>query len=161
MIYVFNVFNLDWPDHYKLSTRYFQLPSQQAWVAVNGLSYQRYTFFSKKYVCRENSWNIMTNLTFVPFQILPVNVKALAGSLITLLNWFLSWITTFTFNFAFRWSATGISSFSLQCILIYVLWAWNLTYFLYYQEHSLYLLVFVQRRLSSWQRFYRRQRVEL
>ncbi|KAI5659004.1 hypothetical protein M9H77_27797 [Catharanthus roseus] len=54
-------------------------------------------------------------------EILPVNVKALAGSLITLLNWFLSWITTFTFNFAFRWSATGtFSIFASVCATTFV-----------------------------------------
>ncbi|KAL3537990.1 hypothetical protein ACH5RR_001356 [Cinchona calisaya] len=40
-------------------------------------------------------------------ELLPMNVKGTAGSLITFLNWSMSWIVTYTFNFIFEWSETG------------------------------------------------------
>ncbi|XVF42030.1 hypothetical protein PTKIN_Ptkin01aG0327700 [Pterospermum kingtungense] len=40
-------------------------------------------------------------------EIFPVNVKAQAGSLVTLVNWSTSWFTTYTFNFMMEWSSAG------------------------------------------------------
>ncbi|KAK3200377.1 hypothetical protein Dsin_023792 [Dipteronia sinensis] len=40
-------------------------------------------------------------------EIFPVNVKASAGSLVTLVNWSGSWIVTYTFNFIFEWNSAG------------------------------------------------------
>lgn len=42
-----------------------------------------------------------------PFQIYPINIKGVAGSLVTLSNWFFSWVVTYTFNYIFDWSSTG------------------------------------------------------
>ncbi|XP_021283311.1 sugar transporter ERD6-like 5 isoform X2 [Herrania umbratica] len=40
-------------------------------------------------------------------EIFPINVKAQAGSLVTLVNWSISWIMTYTFNFVMEWSSAG------------------------------------------------------
>lgn len=40
-------------------------------------------------------------------EIFPLNVKASAGSLVTLVYWSCSWITTYTFNFMMDWSSAG------------------------------------------------------
>ncbi|KAH9295728.1 hypothetical protein KI387_039316, partial [Taxus chinensis] len=39
-------------------------------------------------------------------EILPTNVKGIAGSLGTLANWFLSWAVTMTINLFLEWSTT-------------------------------------------------------
>lgn len=45
-------------------------------------------------------------------QIFPINVKAAAGSLVTLVSWLCSWIISYSFNFMFDWSSSG-SPFSI------------------------------------------------
>ncbi|KAJ0078551.1 hypothetical protein Patl1_22730 [Pistacia atlantica] len=40
-------------------------------------------------------------------EIFPINVKATAGSLVTLINWSISWLMTYTFNFMLEWSCAG------------------------------------------------------
>ncbi|XP_034707903.1 sugar transporter ERD6-like 5 isoform X2 [Vitis riparia] len=40
-------------------------------------------------------------------EIYPINIKGVAGSLVTLSNWFFSWVVTYTFNYIFDWSSTG------------------------------------------------------
>ncbi|CAI0383739.1 unnamed protein product [Linum tenue] len=37
-------------------------------------------------------------------EIFPMNVKALAGTLVTLVNWSSSWVMTYSFNFMMQWS---------------------------------------------------------
>ncbi|CAN1285115.1 Sugar transporter ERD6-like 12 [Linum perenne] len=40
-------------------------------------------------------------------EIFPMNVKAVAGTLITLVNWSSSWVMTYSFNFMMQWSPAG------------------------------------------------------
>ncbi|XP_059652527.1 sugar transporter ERD6-like 5 [Cornus florida] len=40
-------------------------------------------------------------------EIFPINVKGLAGSLVTVINWLGSWIVSYAFNFLLNWSSEG------------------------------------------------------
>ncbi|GER45375.1 major facilitator superfamily protein [Striga asiatica] len=40
-------------------------------------------------------------------EIFPINVKGLAGSLVTVINWLGSWIITYSFNFLAQWTSAG------------------------------------------------------
>ncbi|PKA62277.1 Sugar transporter ERD6-like 16 [Apostasia shenzhenica] len=40
-------------------------------------------------------------------EIFPINIKGTGGSLVTLVNWFGSWLISYTFNFLMNWSASG------------------------------------------------------
>lgn len=40
-------------------------------------------------------------------EIFPVNMKGLAGSLVTVVNWLGSWIVSYAFNFLMNWSSEG------------------------------------------------------
>jgi len=41
-------------------------------------------------------------------QILPINIKGLAGSIATLANWFIAWVVTMTANLLLDWSSAGL-----------------------------------------------------
>ncbi|KAJ4969040.1 hypothetical protein NE237_015741 [Protea cynaroides] len=40
-------------------------------------------------------------------EIFPINVKGVAGSFVTLVNWFGAWAVSYTFNFLMDWSTSG------------------------------------------------------
>ncbi|WCJ23599.1 Major facilitator superfamily protein [Euphorbia peplus] len=54
-------------------------------------------------------------------EIFPINIKGVAGSLVTLVNWVGAWLVSYTFNFLMGWSSSGTfflySGFSLLSIL--------------------------------------------
>uniref|UniRef100_A0A5B7B2W0 Putative sugar transporter ERD6-like 6 n=1 Tax=Davidia involucrata TaxID=16924 RepID=A0A5B7B2W0_DAVIN len=60
-------------------------------------------------------------------EILPVNIKSLAGSTATLVNWLLSWVTTMTANLLLSWSNGGtftiyalVSAFTIMFVTLWV-----------------------------------------
>ncbi|KAK8614607.1 hypothetical protein V6N13_068407 [Hibiscus sabdariffa] len=40
-------------------------------------------------------------------EIFPINIKGVAGSLATLVNWFGAWAVSYSFNFLMSWSSSG------------------------------------------------------
>lgn len=58
--------------------------------------------------------NPPSSLQKIHFQILPVNIKSLAGSVATLANWLTSWVITMTANLLLNWSKGGIFSLSVR-----------------------------------------------
>ncbi|KAK8576334.1 hypothetical protein V6N13_090808 [Hibiscus sabdariffa] len=42
-------------------------------------------------------------------EVFPINVKAQAGSLVTLVHWLTAWLITYTFNFMMEWSSAGLT----------------------------------------------------
>ncbi|KAJ0494505.1 putative major facilitator, sugar transporter, major facilitator superfamily [Helianthus annuus] len=40
-------------------------------------------------------------------EIFPINIKGSAGSLVTVVNWFGSWVVSYAFNFLMKWSSEG------------------------------------------------------
>lgn len=59
------------------------------------------------------------------FQILPVNIKGLAGSIATMANWLISWVITMTANLLLTWSSGGLC----VCVFIDVLYACQYYYY--------------------------------
>ncbi|XP_030513123.1 sugar transporter ERD6-like 6 isoform X3 [Rhodamnia argentea] len=60
-------------------------------------------------------------------EILPVNIKGLAGSIATLANWLFSWVVTMTANLLLTWSTGGtftiymvVSAFTVVFVSLYV-----------------------------------------
>jgi SP family sugar porter-like MFS transporter len=56
-------------------------------------------------------------------EIFPINMKGIAGSLVTLVSWFGSWVITITFNSFLSWSAAGsffIFSVTSTCTVFFV-----------------------------------------
>ncbi|XP_010501386.2 PREDICTED: sugar transporter ERD6-like 1 [Camelina sativa] len=59
-------------------------------------------------------------------EVFPVNVKVTAGSLVTVSNWFFSWIVIFSFNFMMQWSAFGTYYIFSGVSLVSAIFVWTL-----------------------------------
>ncbi|XP_020867656.1 sugar transporter ERD6-like 1 isoform X3 [Arabidopsis lyrata subsp. lyrata] len=59
-------------------------------------------------------------------EVFPVNVKITAGSLVTVSNWFFSWIIIFSFNFMMQWSAFGTYFIFAGVSLMSFVFVWTL-----------------------------------
>lgn len=57
-------------------------------------------------------------------EIFPINIKASAGSLVTLVNWSCSWLVTFAFNFMLEWSSAGTFFFFASMSAMAFLFTW-------------------------------------
>lgn len=72
-------------------------------------------------------------------QILPVNIKGLAGSTATMANWLISWIVTMTANLLLTWSSGGLClcflSSWISCMLVNIMltffWPYTATFTIY------------------------------
>ncbi|KAL2894616.1 Sugar transporter ERD6-like 6 [Bienertia sinuspersici] len=60
-------------------------------------------------------------------EILPINIKGLAGSIATLANWFIAWVVTMTANIMLSWNSGGtfsiymaVCAFTLAFVIIWV-----------------------------------------
>ncbi|KAK7827365.1 sugar transporter erd6-like 5 [Quercus suber] len=47
-------------------------------------------------------------------EIFPINIKGLAGSLVTLVSWTGSWVVSYTFNYLFEWSSAETKGRTLE-----------------------------------------------
>uniref|UniRef100_A0A1J3DEM9 Sugar transporter ERD6-like 2 n=1 Tax=Noccaea caerulescens TaxID=107243 RepID=A0A1J3DEM9_NOCCA len=59
-------------------------------------------------------------------EVFPVNVKITAGSLVTVSNWFFSWIIIYSFNFMMQWSASGTYFIFSGVSLVTIIFVWML-----------------------------------
>ncbi|KAJ6996110.1 sugar transporter ERD6-like 11 isoform X1 [Populus alba x Populus x berolinensis] len=59
-------------------------------------------------------------------EIFPLDVKASAGSLVTLVNWSASWIMTYSFSFMMEWSSTGTFFFFAAICGVTAVFIWKL-----------------------------------
>ncbi|KAL0429251.1 UNVERIFIED_CONTAM: Sugar transporter ERD6-like 5 [Sesamum radiatum] len=58
-------------------------------------------------------WDSSPSLALVGVLIFPINMKGLAGSLVTVVNWFGSWIITYSFNFLAQWSSAAVCGLTI------------------------------------------------
>ena len=92
-----------------------------------------------------NPWNLKN----IHFQILPVNIKGLAGSVATLANWLTAFATTMTANLLLNWNSGGLFLSPTLCALtcLHVSWtdknSWSSTAtFTLYTVVSAFAVVF-------------------
>lgn len=57
---------------------------------------------------------VKCNKSYFFWQIFPINIKGVGGSLVTLVNWVGAWLVSYTFNFLMGWSSSGTHNFLNQ-----------------------------------------------
>lgn len=78
--------------------------------------------------------------TLFSFQILPVNIKSLAGSVATLANWLTAWAITMTASLMLNWSNGGLFLFPpLPSRMCFPLWHWILPCLFFFIRNLCYL----------------------
>lgn len=84
---------------------------------------------SRVNLCYWTYWSVCNfSLVNQPLQILPVNIKGLAGSTATMANWLVAWIITMTANLLLTWSSGGLYlGFCLHVCWVYS-WFIHLSY---------------------------------
>ncbi|PIN08555.1 putative transporter (major facilitator superfamily) [Handroanthus impetiginosus] len=80
----------------------YYLQDHKLWDSSPSLAFGGVLLFSASFSLGLGGipWVIMS-------EIFPINVKGLAGSLVTVINWFGTWIITYSFNFLAQWSSAG------------------------------------------------------
>ncbi|CAH8392399.1 unnamed protein product [Eruca vesicaria subsp. sativa] len=59
-------------------------------------------------------------------EIFPMDMKVVAGSLVTITNWFTGWIVSYCFNFMLLWSQSGTFSIFAMICGVTIIFAWCL-----------------------------------
>ncbi|KAF2287741.1 hypothetical protein GH714_002522 [Hevea brasiliensis] len=71
--------------------------------------------------CQHSKVCVPSKTSVVSWQIFPINIKGVGGSLVALVNWLGAWLVSYTFNFLMSWSSSGTfflySGVSLTAIL--------------------------------------------
>lgn len=87
----------------------------------------------------------------VRLQIFPIHIKGIGGSLVTITNWFGSWVVSYFFNFLMSWSSHG-ELLTLSAIMVPKL---NRAFLKYLVKLTVYLVrlcsIFQEHSLSSQQ----------
>ncbi|WZY96343.1 hypothetical protein YC2023_068672 [Brassica napus] len=89
-----------------------------------------YLHFTPGYI--ELTFNMMfaAGLGALPWiimsEIFPMDMKAVAGSLVAITNWFTGWIVSYCFNFMLIWSQSGTFSIFAMISGLTILFAWCL-----------------------------------
>ena len=125
------------------------------------IDYVVIVFASIKYIVHSVTVVLSRCLFFLKFifQILPVNIKGLAGSIATLANWLTSWAITMTANLLLTWSGGGLSlslslSLSHLCLVVCANTVKSLSitnmFASYEQELSLFMQLWLLSPLFLW-----------
>ncbi|KAL2511795.1 Sugar transporter ERD6-like 5 [Abeliophyllum distichum] len=94
----------------------FLLQDLQLWKSSPLLALRRCTGNASLFVLQNGCTQVFTGFLSlgmggIPWvimsEIFPINVKGLAGSLVTVVNWLGSWIISYSFNFLMQWSSEG------------------------------------------------------
>ncbi|KAF5951459.1 hypothetical protein HYC85_009403 [Camellia sinensis] len=72
------------------------------------------------YVKGNKSHKIISVSTPCFYEIFPIHIRGSAGSLVTSVNWFTSWIVSYCFNFLFEWSSATFTVSRIFLIFVII-----------------------------------------